>query len=205
MDLPSRGKAFDHVRGFDGDVGVGDHEQPGVVVEAVEDLDAAAVGELPVGAVGLPELVGQLGLEADERGSRPLVRLRSDQPVAGEDAPDRRHRRRAADLEAEMVGDRVWAAVVAGVSKLPSQANDRGLNLGRGCVGAGAWSSRAWLQGGIAALAEPRDQLVEPISRDPVRLGDLRGASPLEQHRIDHIAPQSHSQHPRRTWVSTMS
>ena len=30
-----------------------------MVVEAVEDLDAAAVGEVPVGAVGLPELVGQ--------------------------------------------------------------------------------------------------------------------------------------------------
>ena len=30
-----------------------------MLVEAVEDLHAAAVSELPVGAVGLPELVGQ--------------------------------------------------------------------------------------------------------------------------------------------------
>ena len=52
---------------------------------------------------------------------------------------------------------------------------------------------------------EPRDELVEPVARDPMRLGDLRRAAPLEQHCVDHIAPQSHSQHPRRTWVSTMS
>jgi len=48
---------------------------------------------------------------------------------------------RAEELEAKVVGDRVWAAVVAGVSELSTEANDRGLNLGRGCVGAGTWSS----------------------------------------------------------------
>jgi hypothetical protein len=35
-----------------------------VVVEDVEDFHAAAVGEVPVGDVGLPAVVGQLGAEA---------------------------------------------------------------------------------------------------------------------------------------------
>jgi hypothetical protein len=38
--------------------------QSGVVVEDVEDFHAAAVGEVPVGDVGLPAVVGQLGAEA---------------------------------------------------------------------------------------------------------------------------------------------
>jgi hypothetical protein len=36
-----------------------------VVVDPAEDLDVDAVGEAPVGEVGLPGLVGLLGLEAD--------------------------------------------------------------------------------------------------------------------------------------------
>ena len=112
-----------------------------MVVDAVEDLHAAAVGELPVGAVGLPELVRQIGLEANEGGARALVGLRGDQTVASEDAPDRRHRRRGADLKAEVVGDGVWAAVMAGGGEFSAQANDRGLDLRRDGVGAGAWPS----------------------------------------------------------------
>jgi hypothetical protein len=37
--------------------------EPGVVVEEVEDLHAGAVGEVPVGGVGLPAFVGLFGLE----------------------------------------------------------------------------------------------------------------------------------------------
>jgi len=40
--------------------GAGD-QQSGVVVEDVEDLHFAAVGQHPVGDVGLPQLIGQLG------------------------------------------------------------------------------------------------------------------------------------------------
>ena len=39
-------------------------DQPRVVVDEIEDFNVAAISELPVGAVGLPHLVGQLGLEA---------------------------------------------------------------------------------------------------------------------------------------------
>ena len=40
-------------------------QEPGVVVEEVEDLDVGAVSEAPVGEVGLPGLVGLGGFEAD--------------------------------------------------------------------------------------------------------------------------------------------
>ena len=59
-----------------------------MVVLEVENLDLAAVGELPLGGVALPGLVGQLGLEADERSFGALVGLGDDQPLALEDAPD---------------------------------------------------------------------------------------------------------------------
>jgi hypothetical protein len=42
----------------------------GVVVEPVEDLDIGAVGESPVGEVGLPALVWLGGLETPVGGSR---------------------------------------------------------------------------------------------------------------------------------------
>ena len=57
---------------------------PLVVVDDVEDLrlalDAAVVDQLPVGDVGLPALVGQLGLEPPPRAAGPLVRLRVTNP-----------------------------------------------------------------------------------------------------------------------------
>lgn len=42
----------------DGCAGDAGDEETGVVVDDVEDFDAAAVGEAPVGDVGLPALVG---------------------------------------------------------------------------------------------------------------------------------------------------
>ena len=104
-------------------------------------LHGGSARRLPVGGVRLPELVGQFSLKADERRSRPLVRLWGDQPVAGEDAPDGRHRGRGAELRTEVVGNRVRAAVMAGLGELPARANDRGLSLGCDGVGAGARSS----------------------------------------------------------------
>jgi hypothetical protein len=59
------------------DSGKGDRgeKEAGVVVLEVEDLGIAAVRQGPVGGVGLPHLVGQLRLEADEGGPGPLVGL----------------------------------------------------------------------------------------------------------------------------------
>jgi hypothetical protein len=62
---------------------------PGVVVEQVEDFDLVAVGEVPVGDVGLPQLIGHGGFEAFPRRAGPFVRLSDDEASAFEDAPNR--------------------------------------------------------------------------------------------------------------------
>ena len=135
VGFPGCRETFDDVRGLDGDEGVSHHQQPGVVVEAVEDLDAAAVGELPVGAVGLPELVGELGLEADPGRARALVRLRRDQPLAREDAPDGCHRGCAAEFQTEVMGDRVRAGVMTA-----SVSSARRRTIAAWISGATAWA-----------------------------------------------------------------
>jgi hypothetical protein len=62
----------------------------GVVIEPVDDLDFAAVGEVPVGEVGLPERVGRGSLKADPGAARALARLGHDEACGPEEAPDRR-------------------------------------------------------------------------------------------------------------------
>ncbi len=52
-----------------------------------------AVGELPVGGVGLPAFVGLLGFEPVPGRPGSLLRLRGDEAAAGQDPPDRRDRR----------------------------------------------------------------------------------------------------------------
>ena len=81
--------------GRPGDPGVGGarQQQPGVVVEPVQDLHVGAVCQVPMGEVGLPALVGLGGLEAAVGAARPLMRLRGDQPGGVQDPPDRRSRR----------------------------------------------------------------------------------------------------------------
>src|SRR5712691_7444808 len=68
------------------------------VVEEVQDLDRAAVGQRPGGGVGRPGFVGQLGGKADEGRLGPFLGLRRDEAVAFEDAPDGGHRWRLAEL-----------------------------------------------------------------------------------------------------------
>ena len=38
---------------------MGGDEQPGVVIDQVQDLDLGAVGQVPEGKVALPELIGE--------------------------------------------------------------------------------------------------------------------------------------------------
>lgn len=66
----ARGDRVDDVgAGGDGSGDTGDGD-PGVVVDDVEDFDVAVIGQAPVGDVGLPALVGQVGSKRfhDERG-----------------------------------------------------------------------------------------------------------------------------------------
>ena len=64
-----------------GDAAVGgDRERvAGVVIEPAEDLHMGAVGQPPVGEVGLPALIGLLGGEPDVGGFGPLLRGGGDQ------------------------------------------------------------------------------------------------------------------------------
>jgi hypothetical protein len=80
----------DDVQSVEHGSGGGADEESGVVIEDVQDLDLAAVREGPVGDVGLPAFVGQVGFEPPPRGARSLVRLRGDEPALGENPPDRR-------------------------------------------------------------------------------------------------------------------
>ena len=98
-----------------GDRGVGGaaEQVAGVVVEPVEDLDVGAVGEAPVGEVGLPALVGLGGVEAAVGGAGSFAWLGDDQAGGVQDAADRGGRRRPVALVLEVPGDRDRAGVQA--------------------------------------------------------------------------------------------
>jgi hypothetical protein len=116
------------VAGLEDRPGGGAGQQPGVIVDDVEDLGLAAAGERPVGDAGLPELVGQAGLEPVPGRAGPLVRLGSDKAAAGQDPPDRRHRRRGARLLAQVPGDGLRTRVMTSFGQVLAQRHDRVLD-----------------------------------------------------------------------------
>lgn len=61
-----------------------------VVVEPVQDLDVGAIGDTPVGAVGLPGFVALRRVEPDVGGAGSFAGFKGGQAVAAEDAVDRR-------------------------------------------------------------------------------------------------------------------
>ena len=66
VNLAGGDEAVEHVSSLKPGDAVGGEEEPGMVVEDVEDLHLAAVSQAPEGDVGLPELVGEVGLETNE-------------------------------------------------------------------------------------------------------------------------------------------
>ena len=82
-----------------------------MVVEPRQDLDIGPISETPVREIGLPHLVGQLGLEPQVRRPRSLPRLRRHQPGGHETTPDRRDRHRDAVVAFEVPSDRVGTGV----------------------------------------------------------------------------------------------
>jgi len=82
---------LDYIGGLDGRESDRGHDQARVVVDQVQDLDLAAVGEQPVSGVGLPHLIGEVRLEALERRARSLPGLRRNQASPAEHAPDGCH------------------------------------------------------------------------------------------------------------------
>jgi hypothetical protein len=181
---------------------VAGHQHARVVIEVVEDLGASAVSKLPVGEVALPHLVGQVGFEADVGTLRLLLRLRSDQPVAFEDAPDRRHRGDVGMGEPEMMRDRVRSAVIAGGVELLAQHDDRGLDLGRRGVGAGPGAARTRFEGSVAALPVAGEQLGDPGFGNAGAPGHLAMASTVPDDRFDDVPLHAHGPPPL---VGTMS
>ena len=61
-----------------------------MVVEPVEDFGVAAVGQCPMGEVGLPAFIGLFGGEAAIGAAGPFTGLWGDQAVVMQDAADRR-------------------------------------------------------------------------------------------------------------------
>ena len=90
-----------------------------MVVDEVQDLDLGAVGQVPLGRIGLPAFVGQRCLETDEGGARLLVRLWGDQAMTTEDAPDWAARgRRWSQARGDVVRDGLGSGVVTGSDEL---------------------------------------------------------------------------------------
>lgn len=129
-----------------GDPAVGGDRQgvAGVVVEPGQDLHVAAVGEVPVGHVGLPAFVGLLGREPHEGGLGSFLRGRGHPTGPAQGPVDRRGRHRQAVVVLEVPGDRGRPRVQALAGQLITQGDDRldrgrrhGPRRGAGAAGAG--------------------------------------------------------------------
>ena len=111
-----------------GDAAVGGDREgvAGVVVEPVEDLHVGAVGQPPVGEVGLPAFVGLLGGEADVGRFGSLLRCGCDQPGRVQVAVDRGRPTRVRPWWCSQVpGDGVWPVVEAFAGQLVAQFDDQ--------------------------------------------------------------------------------
>jgi hypothetical protein len=102
-------------------MGSAGEQEAGVVIEPVEDLHLGPVSQPPVDEVRLPHLIGLGHLEPRIGRSRPLARLRADQPGPVEDPVDRRRGGRLVALPFQMPSDRHGTAVEAVRDQLRSQ------------------------------------------------------------------------------------
>src|SRR3981081_3936373 len=168
MALRGRVEGCQHIGGFDRREGDRGQAEAGMVIEQVQDLDVTAVGQQPVGGVGLPELVGQLGLKAYPRWLGALVWLRLDQALGLEDAPDGRPGGRPSQAEAEVVGDGLGTGVKAGLAELSPQLDDGLLNLWRGSAGARDGPAGSGFQRRVAARSIAGEETEKPAAGDGV-------------------------------------
>jgi hypothetical protein len=155
-------EAEQHIGGLESGQYLGGDQQPGVVVDQVEDLDLAAIGEGPEGEVALPGLVGQVGLEACEGCLGPLVRLGDDEALALEDPADGGSRGQLLEAFGEVVEDGLGAGVEAGRGQLPAELEDGGLDLRIDLVWTRPRPVRARLEGGEATFSVAREQAEQP-------------------------------------------
>lgn len=98
----------------------------GVVVDEAEDLGVGAVGEVPVGEVGLPGFVGEGRFEADIGGAGTFLRLGFDESCGAEMSPDRGGRDGDVVVVGQVPGDGVGAGIEASFEELGAQLHDQG-------------------------------------------------------------------------------
>ena len=145
-----------------------------------------------MGDVGLPPFVRLLGLEADEGALRALLRLGGDEPPPAEDPPDRGHRGHRVVALGQVEGDGVGPGVQPLVRERLSELNDLVFERLRCPFGAPSGPARTGLQARIALGVEPFDQLVDPLSGDPLVPGHLGLGPPFEQDPSHDQSRQRH-------------
>lgn len=165
----------------------------GVVVEEVEDFDVGAVGQAPVGEVGLPAFVGLFGGEADVGGLGSFLGLGSDHSGGVQVAADGVDRDGQAVAVVQVPGDGLWAVVEAVAGQFGAQRHDQvdgGLcQPGRAGVGAPG----AGCECGVAVAPVAGHQLGDPALRHPVGPGGLGLAQSLLDNGSDD---QTRFRHP---------
>lgn len=154
--------------------GGGADQQPGVVVDDIEDLGVGVAGQWPVGDVGLPAFVGLIGFEPSPGRPGTLLRLRGDKAAARQHPPDRRDRRGRLAAVAQVPADRLGARVQALFAEFLTKADDQLLALvGHHPPGGGMWPAGPGLEGTLTLGEEPADQRPDPQPGKPVVAGDL--------------------------------
>ena len=149
--------------------------QAGVVVDDVEDLDVGVVGQLAVGDVGLPALVGLGGLESSPRGAGSFLGLCGDESAAAQDPPNSRHGRSFGDgrIGVQMGGDGFGAGVEPLSVEGLAQPHDGVFDLDRYCARVVMGSARARGECRVAFGLIAPHQLLDPGARNVVVTGDF--------------------------------
>jgi len=188
VGVTRRGERGHHVIAGDPAAGRAPEQEAGVVVEPGHDLDLGAIGELPVGEVGLPDLVGRRGLEPDPGAAWTLPWFGHDEPGGMEDAPDGRGRRDGQAVPLEVPGDGGGTRVETSRDKLPAQGGDPVADDAGGSLRAGVRPAGSWLEVVETAVPVADQEAVQVLTADPVlrrrggdgqlRCDDLRGRPP---------------------------
>jgi hypothetical protein len=167
---------------------IGGDQEPGVIIDHVQDLDPGVVGEVPVGDVCLPSLVRHLCFEPDERAPWPFLRLGCDEAPTRQDPPDRGDRgdRGLAVTPRQVDRDRVGSRIYPEVEQFLAQPDDLVFELDRGPSGARPRLPRPRFESRLAFGIEAADELVDPSRGDPVVSRHLSFRPPLDPDRRDH-------------------
>ena len=180
-----------------------------MVVFDVEDLHIGAVGQPPVGDVGLPAFVGHLGAKPGAGALGALLRLRGDKPAACQDPPDRRRGRDTAQrriplqVPLQVDADGLRAGVQASLGQVLAQPHDPVLQFQADRPRIRVGPSRPRRERGLALTLIPLDQLLDPVPGDLVVPRHLALGASLDLDRHDHKLRQRHAARPGQ--VPTMS